>query len=155
MLSRIDLSKAAQAVAAGGDQGADIDRCRKAMVLTRSEFAEWLGVSLQALRRWERGGRIPSVAGMLLAQMSADPEYWIGIAPRPGGPVPAVRAVRQTLGLSQNELAELLLISVKTIKRWESGSHPLPAPAQRLMQAFGAHPDYWGNRVRDLLTCEG
>ena len=46
---------------------------------------------------------------------------------------PTIEAIRKTLGLSQEALARLLGISVRTIVRWEKeGDHPPPLEWERI-----------------------
>ena len=154
LLSKIDPVRAASTAADPGRQERELTACRQQLGLNRTEFAEWLGVSLQALRRWERGGTIPAPAALLITQMDADPEYWIGAAPGPHADVPTVREARESLGCSQSHLADVLIVSAKTVKRWESGAKSPPGSARRLFQAFVAHPDYWRERLAQLIDGE-
>ena len=43
---------------------------------------------------------------------------------------PLFRRCRNTLGLSQAEIADaLLVVSDRTVRRWEAGAIPIPGPA--------------------------
>ncbi|MBI4496690.1 MAG: helix-turn-helix domain-containing protein [Chloroflexi bacterium] len=48
--------------------------------------------------------------------------------PLPEMTPPTIRAARDQLGLSQNELAQLLGTTGYTISRWETGSQPVRLP---------------------------
>jgi transcriptional regulator with XRE-family HTH domain len=43
-----------------------------------------------------------------------------------------VRALREELGISQQKLAEVLRVSVRTIARWEGGTEPDPDLRKRM-----------------------
>ncbi|MBI4962656.1 MAG: helix-turn-helix domain-containing protein [Desulfomonile tiedjei] len=52
-----------------------------------------------------------------------------------------VKAVRSKLGVSQNEFAELLGISRRTLENWEQGRRTPKGPAKVLLKVAEAHPE--------------
>lgn len=52
-----------------------------------------------------------------------------------------VKAVRERLGLSQNDFARLLHVSVKTLQNWEQQRRQPTGPAAALLQIAQAAPD--------------
>jgi len=54
---------------------------------------------------------------------------------------PDPRAVRASLGLTQEKFAAALCISVKTLRNWEQGRRLPSGPAVRLLQIAAKHPD--------------
>ena len=57
--------------------GQDVERVRKMLGLSQALFARFLGVSVNAVRKWETGGKPPSgVACRFLEEISLRPEYW-------------------------------------------------------------------------------
>lgn len=52
-----------------------------------------------------------------------------------------LKEARQSLGLSQSELAALCHVqSDRTIRKWESGERDIPGPIIVLVALFQAHP---------------
>ncbi|WP_165071425.1 helix-turn-helix domain-containing protein [Paludisphaera rhizosphaerae] len=58
-----------------------------------------------------------------------------------------VKAVRRKLGASQPLLAKFLGVSVKTLRAWEQGLHPVPAIAARFLDEIQAAPEIWTRRI--------
>ena len=54
---------------------------------------------------------------------------------------PDPRAIREQLGLTQEEFAAALCISVKTLRNWEQGRREPSGPAMRLLQIAAKHPE--------------
>jgi len=54
---------------------------------------------------------------------------------------PDPRAIRERLALTQERFAELLCISVKTLRNWEQGRRDPSGPAMRLLQIVDKHPE--------------
>jgi putative transcriptional regulator len=53
---------------------------------------------------------------------------------------PDARQIRDQYGLSQNEFAALLGISVATLRNWEQGRRTPEGPARVLLQVAAKHP---------------
>ena len=54
---------------------------------------------------------------------------------------PDVQAIRQQYGLSQAKFAQLLGISVSTLRNWEQGRRHPEGPARVLLQVAAKHPE--------------
>lgn len=54
---------------------------------------------------------------------------------------PDPRAIRTRMGLTQEEFATALCISVKTLRNWEQGRREPSGPAMRLLQIAAKHPE--------------
>lgn len=54
---------------------------------------------------------------------------------------PDPRAIRERLGMTQEWFAEMLCISVKTLRNWEQGRRDPSGPAMRLLQIVDKHPE--------------
>ena len=59
-----------------------------------------------------------------------------------------VKAIRAKLGFSQEELASLLGISVRTLENWEQKRRIPKGPARVLLEVAAAHPDAVWDVVR-------
>ncbi len=55
--------------------------------------------------------------------------------------VPPVREVREAYGLSQARFAELMGISVATLRNWEQGRRRPEGSARVLLQVVAKHPE--------------
>ena len=56
---------------------ADVRAVRESLGLSQAMFADFLGVGLSTLRRWELGQVVPSaVARRFLGEVRDDPNYW-------------------------------------------------------------------------------
>ena len=53
---------------------------------------------------------------------------------------PDVKAIRETLNLSQDQFAALLGISTRTLQNWEQGRRSPEGPARVLLQVAAKHP---------------
>lgn len=54
---------------------------------------------------------------------------------------PAVKAVREQIGLSQSEFAQLMRVSVKTLQNWEQNRRTPTGPAAALLKIVTSAPD--------------
>jgi putative transcriptional regulator len=54
---------------------------------------------------------------------------------------PDPREIRARLGMTQEEFAAALCISVKTLRNWEQGRRDPSGPAMRLLQIAEKHPE--------------
>jgi putative transcriptional regulator len=61
---------------------------------------------------------------------------------------PDVKAIRAKLGVSQEEFASLLGISVRTLENWEQKRRIPKGPARVLLEVAAAHPDAVWDVVR-------
>lgn len=52
-----------------------------------------------------------------------------------------VQAIRKQYGLSQEKFAQLLGISVSTLRNWEQGRRKPEGPAQVLLRVAAKHPE--------------
>jgi len=64
---------------------------------------------------------------------------------------PEVAAVRKEYGLSQEQFASLLGISVRTLQNWEQGRRKPHGPAKVLLRVAARHPE----AVLDTVAAEG
>ncbi len=53
-----------------------------------------------------------------------------------------VKAIRENIGLSQQEFANLLCISKRTLEGWEQGQRKLTGPVRALLTIFKNAPEY-------------
>ena len=56
-------------------------------------------------------------------------------------PAPDARAVREQTGLSQNEFARLMRVSVKTLQNWEQHRRNPTGPAAALLKIVSTAPE--------------
>jgi DNA-binding transcriptional regulator YiaG len=54
---------------------------------------------------------------------------------------PDVKAVRERTGLSQNDFARLLCVSVRTLQNWEQNRRHPTGPASALLKIVASAPD--------------
>ncbi len=59
-----------------------------------------------------------------------------------------VKAIREKIGLSQQEFATLLCVSRRTLKEWEQGHGKLRGPARALLTIFKNAPDHAVNALQ-------
>lgn len=55
-------------------------------------------------------------------------------------PAPDAKAVREQIGLSQSEFADLMRVSVKTLQNWEQHRREPTGPAAALLKIMAASP---------------
>jgi len=53
----------------------------------------------------------------------------------------AVRRIRERMGLSQPVFAQMLNVSVDTVKAWERGTRQAAGPSLRLLEVAETHPE--------------
>jgi DNA-binding transcriptional regulator YiaG len=58
-----------------------------------------------------------------------------------------VRAVRESLGLSQAMFADYLGVGLSTVRRWEQGQVILPGVARRFLGDVRDDPSYWRKKL--------
>jgi len=63
-----------------------------------------------------------------------------------------VRALRETLGVSQAIFAHLLGVSVILVKSWERGAREPSPMARRLMDTIKADPSRWLATIRRMAA---
>jgi putative transcriptional regulator len=68
---------------------------------------------------------------------------------------PDVREIRAQYGLSQNEFAAMLGISVGTLRNWEQGRRVPEGPARVLLQVAAKHPEAVWDVVRPKASQKG
>jgi putative transcriptional regulator len=61
---------------------------------------------------------------------------------------PDVKSIRAKFGVSQNEFASLLGISVRTLENWEQKRRLPKGPARVLLEVAASHPDAVWDVVR-------
>jgi putative transcriptional regulator len=66
-----------------------------------------------------------------------------------------VKKVRDLLGLSQPLFARFLGVSVKAVRAWENGGKKPSDMACRFLDEIALKPDYWRERVRQVITAKG
>jgi DNA-binding transcriptional regulator YiaG len=71
--------------------------------------------------------------------------------PSPG----EIRAIRDSLGLSQAAFADFLGAGLNTVRSWEIGDREPSALARRLLGAIRDDPAYWRGRLAKMLRPEG
>jgi putative transcriptional regulator len=54
---------------------------------------------------------------------------------------PDIRGIRDSFGLTQEQFAALLGISVRTLRNWEQGRRVPEGPARVLLQVAAKHPE--------------
>ena len=65
-----------------------------------------------------------------------------------------VARTRELLGLDQTLFASFFGVSVPTVRAWEQGTRPLSGMANRFLDEFATNPEYWKNRIRDLMVTQ-
>ncbi len=90
-----------------------------------------------------------AVAGVPLEQRFTVRNYSIDAEPAKFDS-PAVRALRDSYGMSQGVLANFLCVSPATIKSWEQGQRVPARIARRLLGELPASPDHFRLRFAKL-----
>lgn len=62
-----------------------------------------------------------------------------------------IKKIRKGFGLSQNQFASLLGISVGTLRNWEQGRRSPEGPARVLLQVAAKHPEAVWDVVRQSI----
>lgn len=65
-----------------------------------------------------------------------------------------VKVVRDLLGLSQPLFARFLGVSVQAVRAWENGGQRPSAMACRFLDEIALKPDYWRERVGQLMVAK-
>jgi DNA-binding transcriptional regulator YiaG len=63
-----------------------------------------------------------------------------------------VKEIRRTLRMSQPVFAQFLGASASAVKSWEQGANPVPGVACRFFDEIREKPDYWRERVRQVIV---
>lgn len=63
-----------------------------------------------------------------------------------------IRAIRESLGLSQSLFAEFLGASASSIRGWERGAKHPTAMGRRFLDAIRSDPDYWRAKLSNVVT---
>lgn len=63
-----------------------------------------------------------------------------------------VKDTRKQLEASQAVFAQFLGVSVQTVRAWEQGVNRPSMMARRFMDEIRRDPDYWRQRLRDVIT---
>jgi putative transcriptional regulator len=90
--------------------------------MTRRNIGAEIIEGLQALKAWEKGERVLKTTTVVL--------------PRAVN----VSAIRSDLGLSQEQFARLMGVSVATLRNWEQGRREPHGAARSLLQIASAEP---------------
>jgi len=102
--------------------------------LTQQTLARKLGCTYESVAGWEKGASVPlSRRWPAIQRLLGE-----GLVPNLDGLPGRVRTARLLLGLTQDELARLAGLDVRTLRNTERGSHaPSPATASRLRRLLG------------------
>ena len=114
-----------------------LQQLRKSAELTQDEFAERIGVSRQAISKWESGASYPDLKNLQticdyfncspdsllndersINEEPIDPSYTFD----PTGIGSRIRTIRGTCGIGQEHFAELLEVSRQSVSKWENGA---------------------------------
>src|SRR3990172_6275415 len=76
----------------------------------------------------------------------------VEIAPPPRYRAQRVRAIRDTMELSQPVFAAALNVSTETIRAWEQGKREPGGPTLRLLELAEQHPDVFLKKIRSRQT---
>ncbi len=76
---------------------------------------------------------VRQAGAILRGEMEPAPVFQVG--------EPDVKAIRTSLGISQNEFASLLGISVRTLENWEQKRRIPKGPARVLLEVAAVHPE--------------
>jgi len=66
----------------------------------------------------------------------------VSISPLPDYASDRIKAIRNSLNLSQHIFAEALGVSIKTVEAWESGRNKPQGPALRILQVLEADSNF-------------
>jgi DNA-binding transcriptional regulator YiaG len=123
---------------AGNDKAVGAGRERRLNDVDR-EVIEALNGFRDALR-----DRIPLETKYTIRQVSA-------VEPPPPITPADVRAIRESLGLSQPVFAAFLGTSPSTVRSWEQGQKRPSPMARRFLGLIAADPSYWDGRSRSIV----
>jgi putative transcriptional regulator len=85
-------------------------------------------------------------AGAPLGRMATVRTYQIDLTPPELSPV-AIRAIRESLGLSQALFADFLGVGLPTVRSWEQGRRAPSALARRFLGTIRDDPRYWRGKL--------
>jgi putative transcriptional regulator len=77
----------------------------------------------------------------------------LDLKPRPYDPE-MVKKTRKLLGASQRIFAQLLGVSVNTVRAWEQGDNPPRGMACRFMDEIRRDPAYWQARLKEAAVAK-
>lgn len=63
-----------------------------------------------------------------------------------------IKAIRESIGVSQPLFAEFLGVSPQVVKAWEQGRRRAVGAARRLLADMRDHAGHWRERVRETIT---
>ncbi len=63
-----------------------------------------------------------------------------------------IRAIRESLGLSQPLFAEFLGASASSVRGWERGAKHPTAMGRRFLDAIRSDPDYWRAKLQTAIS---
>lgn len=98
---------------------------RTLLGLSQWELAERMGTTENVISRWETGRHRPTAGSMarLAEALSCSVAVLYGAPISQFGLAEQIRARREALGITQEQLAELVGISRITISQWERGKN--------------------------------
>jgi putative transcriptional regulator len=85
-------------------------------------------------------------AGASLERMATVRTYLIDLTPPELSPA-AIRAIRESLGLSQALFADFLGVGQPTVRSWEQGRREPSALARRFLSEIRDDPRYWREKL--------
>lgn len=105
-----------------------------------SEYGRWGEALIQGLKEaiaYERG-ELPNVRVVTVERVTAGKAH----VERPPWYAPfLIREIRDKLSVSQAIFAEMLGVSVSSVRAWEQGKREPDGPARRLLQIAETHPE--------------
>ncbi len=117
---------------------------KKTVKVPRTKLNTVTRVSLSALRKrktsFNRRKLAATTDRMIAAQILSDADTAPDVTNLPPSWRQSVSALRSRLGMTQTELADLLRISVATIRNWEQGRTPPEGAASTLLTVLAREP---------------
>ncbi len=109
----------------------DLKEIQKRLMLSQSELAEMMGVTVATLWRWQNGlGKPNKIYMQFLKELEEKGKEQIQIRPE------TIRAIRKSNDLTQEEFAKILGTCAPTLGDWESGRHTPRKDMQRKIYEF-------------------
>ena len=131
---------------------------RKEQKLTLEKFAEPLGVTKQAVGRWEKGERQPSLAlfSKIAESYEISTDYLLGLSDRrektqqeegrmysPKLLSERIKSLRKQQGLTLEQVGVEIGVTKQTTSRWETGvRQPSLEMLARIAEFYGVSADY-------------
>lgn len=119
----------------------NVKRFRESKGMTQEEFGNVAGVSAMAVSQWENGRAVPRMGALeRIAEFFNAPKGDIidGREKRASGIAENIKALRQTLGVTQRELAEVAGVTENAVSKWETGySVPRMGTIERIATHYG------------------